>query len=403
MAEDEQFSQHPTARQGVGGSRVRPRGPRRGARPAPRPRVLLPVPASSAGKSPVGRAVTAAVVRRDGGVARDGVHVVRELPGRLLHGVPPPRRGASGPDPAPGRLPVRGTGRLRAHRTPRPRRPGDRDARQLPAAARAVQVRRGPAGAHAAAPWLPVWDDHEVDNNYAGDIPEHAAETPDVPRAPRRGVPGVLREHAAAPDARSRADPDRSSTGGVRWGRLATFHMLDTRQFRDDQACGDGFNDCPAAADPARSLPGAAQEAWLADGFRAVGGQVGRDRAAGLLRPPRQRPRRRRRPCRWTPGTATRASRAPGHPELGRRGRAQPGGADRRRARALGVGDLRRLRSTRRRASSGRSSISQLDHLRRRRLRRADRHSSVGCVEPEPAGSGPTCAATCRRRSRPTR
>ena len=54
--------------------------------------------------------------------------------------------------------------------------------------------------AHAAAPWLPIWDDHEVDNNYAGDIPERAADAPDVPRAPGRGVPGLLREHAAAPD-----------------------------------------------------------------------------------------------------------------------------------------------------------------------------------------------------------
>ena len=54
--------------------------------------------------------------------------------------------------------------------------------------------------AHAAAPWLPVWDDHEVDNNYAADIPERAADAPDVPRSPGRGVPGLLREHAAAPD-----------------------------------------------------------------------------------------------------------------------------------------------------------------------------------------------------------
>ena len=24
--------------------------------------------------------------------------------------------------------------------------------------------------AHASAPWIVTWDDHEVDNNYAGDI-----------------------------------------------------------------------------------------------------------------------------------------------------------------------------------------------------------------------------------------
>ena len=44
--------------------------------------------------------------------------------------------------------------------------------------------------------------------------------------------------------------------------------MLDTRQYRDDQGCGDGYKDCPAALDPARSITGAEQEAWLLDGFR---------------------------------------------------------------------------------------------------------------------------------------
>lgn len=54
----------------------------------------------------------------------------------------------------------------------------------------------------------------------------------------------------------------------LHWGRLATFHMLDTRQFRDDQGCGDGYRtDCPAAVDPARSITGQAQEDWLIDGF----------------------------------------------------------------------------------------------------------------------------------------
>jgi alkaline phosphatase D len=44
--------------------------------------------------------------------------------------------------------------------------------------------------------------------------------------------------------------------------------MLDTRQYRDDQGCGDGYKDCPEAVDPARSITGAEQEKWLLDGFR---------------------------------------------------------------------------------------------------------------------------------------
>lgn len=121
--------------------------------------------------------------------------------------------------------------------------------------------------AHAAAPWLVVWDDHEVDNNYADDLADRAVERP-----------GFLERRAAAyqayyenmPLRRTSAPvgPDLQLYRRVHWGELATFHMLDTRQYRSDQACGDGYKDCPAADDPSRSLPGFEQEEWLLDGFR---------------------------------------------------------------------------------------------------------------------------------------
>jgi alkaline phosphatase D len=61
--------------------------------------------------------------------------------------------------------------------------------------------------------------------------------------------------------------PDIQVYRRLQWGQLANFHMLDTRQYRDDQACDDGYKDCPAADDPARSMIGQQQEQWLADGF----------------------------------------------------------------------------------------------------------------------------------------
>ncbi|RJK92392.1 alkaline phosphatase D family protein, partial [Vallicoccus soli] len=78
----------------------------------------------------------------------------------------------------------------------------------------------------------------------------------------------------------------------LRWGRLATFHMLDTRQYRSDQACGDGWDaGCEERLDPARSITGAEQERWLLDGLAqsdatwdVLGQQVffaQRDRASG--------------------------------------------------------------------------------------------------------------------------
>ncbi|NJP32944.1 alkaline phosphatase D family protein [Micromonospora thermarum] len=122
--------------------------------------------------------------------------------------------------------------------------------------------------AHAVAPWLVVWDDHEVDNNWA----DEAYEKPEIPQ------PDFLARRAAAFRAYYENMPLRRTSvprgidmqlyRRVRWGRLATFHMLDTRQYRDDQACGDGYRNCAAAADPARSITGAEQEAWLLDGFR---------------------------------------------------------------------------------------------------------------------------------------
>ncbi|NHA68826.1 alkaline phosphatase D family protein [Phycicoccus flavus] len=121
--------------------------------------------------------------------------------------------------------------------------------------------------AHAAAPWLAVWDDHEVDNNYADDVPERAA---DAPTFLQRRAAAYRAYYENMPLRRSSLPqgPDLQLYRRVAFGDLATFHMLDTRQYRDDQACGDGYKDCPDAADPARSLPGAAQEAWLLDGFR---------------------------------------------------------------------------------------------------------------------------------------
>ena len=93
--------------------------------------------------------------------------------------------------------------------------------------------------AHAIAPWLVVFDDHEVENNWADETPENAAP-----------VPGFMTRRAAAfkayyenmplRQASIPSGPDMQLHRRLRWGRLANFHMLDTRQYRDDQACGDG-------------------------------------------------------------------------------------------------------------------------------------------------------------------
>ncbi len=121
--------------------------------------------------------------------------------------------------------------------------------------------------AHATSPWLPVWDDHELDNNYADEISENPSEQGSFLQ--RRA--DAYRAYYENMPLRRRSVPrgiDLQLYRRVSWGRLASFHMLDTRQYRDDQACGDGYQECPDAFAPGRSLPGWEQERWLLDGLR---------------------------------------------------------------------------------------------------------------------------------------
>jgi alkaline phosphatase D len=116
-----------------------------------------------------------------------------------------------------------------------------------------------------------VWDDHEVDNNYADEIPENPAQQPhDAFLARRAAAYQAYYENMPLRGSSVPRGIDMQLYRRVGWGRLATFHMLDTRQYRSDQVtCGPaGTADCPPRLDPARSITGPEQEAWLLDGFR---------------------------------------------------------------------------------------------------------------------------------------
>lgn len=131
---------------------------------------------------------------------------------------------------------------------------------------------------HAACPWFVTWDDHEVQNDYAGDQPGDGVGTADF-----------LTRRAAAYQAFYEHMPLRASVltralGGLlrgdevrlytqlRIGRLASLALLDARQYRSVQACRPAGKasttldpeSCPQLEDPARTFLGAAQERWLA-------------------------------------------------------------------------------------------------------------------------------------------
>ncbi|MFN7929924.1 MAG: alkaline phosphatase D family protein [Blastocatellia bacterium] len=121
--------------------------------------------------------------------------------------------------------------------------------------------------AHANFPWAVVWDDHEVDNNYAGLTPEDD-QTPAEFARRRAWAYQVYYEHM--PLRRSVLKPNHNVEifRRLSFGNLATIHLLDTRQYRTDQPCGDGNKPpCPASFDPKATIMGSAQERWLMRGL----------------------------------------------------------------------------------------------------------------------------------------
>ena len=120
--------------------------------------------------------------------------------------------------------------------------------------------------AHAAFPWIVTWDDHEVVNNYAAD--DHPSLPPADFLVRRANAYRAYWEHMPLRRQLEPAGPDLALYRRFTFGGLMELSMLDTRQYRDDQACGDGLRtDCAERLDPARTLLGTAQESWLLDGL----------------------------------------------------------------------------------------------------------------------------------------
>ena len=128
--------------------------------------------------------------------------------------------------------------------------------------------------AHAAAAWAPIWDDHEVANDYAGEEAMDG-EDPALFRARRAAAYRAWLEHM--PVRAALADGNTRIHRRFALGALADLHLLDDRQYRAPQACAprdrgyapDIDPACAERTDPARSLLGAAQESWLHGGLAA--------------------------------------------------------------------------------------------------------------------------------------
>ncbi|MFC9694684.1 alkaline phosphatase D family protein [Kribbella sp. NPDC056951] len=120
--------------------------------------------------------------------------------------------------------------------------------------------------AHASAPWVVTLDDHEVVDNWADEA--HTSAPPAQFLVRRANAFRAYWEHMPLRLAQLPKGPDMHLYRRIKYGRLAEFSVLDTRQYRSDQAYGDGSKaPGPETKDPARSITGDAQEKWLLDGW----------------------------------------------------------------------------------------------------------------------------------------
>lgn len=129
---------------------------------------------------------------------------------------------------------------------------------------------------HAAHPWLLTWDDHEVENDYAGSASIDPARSLEDFVALRTAAYQAYFEHMPLSPSQRPGPQGLSLHAHHRWGRLADLWTLDNRQYRSAQPCnapgmagGRMLIRCEGLDDPTQTMLGAPQEAWLADGLAA--------------------------------------------------------------------------------------------------------------------------------------
>ena len=132
------------------------------------------------------------------------------------------------------------------------------------------------AAARAVAPWIVTFDDHEVANNYAGDVAQDDGAQP-TEAAKARRIAAYQAWYENTPIRISPGPTAATDFGSLqvyrdfRYGKLASMFTIETRQEADPPACrtepGLGADTgplCDEAKDPARSILGMQQEKWLA-------------------------------------------------------------------------------------------------------------------------------------------
>lgn len=123
--------------------------------------------------------------------------------------------------------------------------------------------------AHALCPWFVTWDDHEVENNYAAANSGSGLDTAAFAEHQANAYQAYWEHQPLRIDP-----PDQGSLDLYRmfpFGTLAQVFILDGRQFRSDQVCGDQLavdrSTCEGFDDTNRTMLGTEQERWLIAGL----------------------------------------------------------------------------------------------------------------------------------------
>lgn len=121
--------------------------------------------------------------------------------------------------------------------------------------------------AHAAAPWMTIWDDHEVENNYNSDVSQRGGD-PEKFLVRRAAAYQAYYEHMPLRRRSIPVGPNMQLYRRLDWGRLVQFQFLDARQYRDHAPCEQPRGrstdaSCTNRLDPSRSILGNEQERWL--------------------------------------------------------------------------------------------------------------------------------------------
>lgn len=117
---------------------------------------------------------------------------------------------------------------------------------------------------HRRFPWLVTWDDHEFDNNYANLVSEEEGISPEAFLARRMNAYQTYYEFMPLRRRSFPQGPHMKLYRTCRYGRLAQFQVLDTRQYRTDQPNGDQNSPLIGQAlNKQATMLGDTQEHWL--------------------------------------------------------------------------------------------------------------------------------------------